>query len=356
MRAGPLGDGPPKLRRLLPVGGLAQVREVAEIGAGGRLGGEDDLAGVLGEVLDNVVDGFEHGDILALDADTRSQACRRKDGDDGAGLAHGGAEAVAKFVRAEAAAGGEFRIAIPHVRCAAHTRDDPLPQIAGQMQNQVAGCVLILASAKPELLRAEPADAIVDARSELIQPADGAVEEDAFQGGFHSSNYGIEAFGVGHRFFNNQIQNNLGWGILLRARLDSGAAASLDSTIVSGYDPFCAAGYPLGCTFVPHYITNNAGCWTYGCYGSGWPADMAVAGLTIDGTGGSSSNNITLDHVRVTNSGRYGLSLTNLTGGPGFTDSQNSGYNYACVTGNSGGDLHTSNVASDYTFYTNLCP
>lgn len=172
--------------------------------------------------------------------------------------------------------------------------------------------------------------------------------------------FGVEGFGVGHRFFNNQIQNNTGWGILLRPSA-SGSGGSLDNTVVSGYDPFCSEGYPPGCQPTAHYITNNASCWPlYGCYGAGWGADMAIAGLTIDGKNGVESNNITLDNIRVTNNGRLGVSLSYLNGSPGFTDSQNSGAPDACITsnppGSDSGDLYTFAVSSAYTSYIRRCP
>jgi hypothetical protein len=165
---------------------------------------------------------------------------------------------------------------------------------------------------------------------------------------------GIEAIGTGNRYYNNQIQNNTAWGMLLH-----GSPGALDYTVVSGYDPFCEAGYPAGCVFVPHYITNNASCWSqYGCYGPPYPSDMEVSGLTINMREypGSPGANITLDHVRVTNNGRHGVSLNNLVGTPGFTDSKNSGNPYACIQNNAGQNLRAVNVGPAYTSYINLCP
>ena len=171
-----------------------------------------------------------------------------------------------------------------------------------------------------------------------------------YPGGSGLYPFGVEGFGIGHHYFNNSIIQNLGYGMLLRASDTSGG--TLDSNTISGYDPFCTEG----CTYVPHYIDSNAGCWEINqCFGVGYPASMGVAGLNINNSGGTASN-ITLDHVRVSNSGRFGVSIYNVSGGPGFTDSQNGGFNYACIYNNTGGDLITSGSAAGYMSFTNSCP
>jgi hypothetical protein len=171
--------------------------------------------------------------------------------------------------------------------------------------------------------------------------------------------FGIEASGTGHRYYNNTVIQNMGWGIFLRP-WDTSAAETLSSNIVSGYDPFCTGG----CTFVPHYVENNGGCWTlYNCYAGGfWPAQYGMAGINADnyvaggGSGTGTISNLTLDHVRSRNNARFGVFIYGATGGPGFTDSANSSINYACITGNGAANLSSTNSASGYNSYTNLCP
>ncbi len=168
---------------------------------------------------------------------------------------------------------------------------------------------------------------------------------------------GIEGSGTGHRFYNNRIIQNTAWGILLRP-WDS--TRPLQDNIISGYDPFCTGA----CTYVPQYVENNAGCWiTASCYsGGGWPASMGVAGININNTGASPSggtgsvNNITLDHIRSRNNSRYGVSLYNVFGTPGFTDSSGGGAANACIAGNASTNLTTSGSASVYNSYINVCP
>src|SRR5260370_23292180 len=55
------------LRYLLRVLKILEVAVEAEVLAVCHLGENDDLAGVLGEVLDDVVDGFQDGDVVFLD-------------------------------------------------------------------------------------------------------------------------------------------------------------------------------------------------------------------------------------------------------------------------------------------------
>ena len=107
--------------------------------------------------------------------------------------------------------------------------------------------------------------------------------------------FGIEGFGTGSRYYNNQIEQNIGFGMLLRAW---GAGYTLDSAIISGYDPFCTSG----CT--PQYVTNNGGCWSLSgkCYytgsGSGWPASMVIAGISVNNALGGNITNLTLARPR----------------------------------------------------------
>lgn len=167
--------------------------------------------------------------------------------------------------------------------------------------------------------------------------------------------FGIETSGNGHRYYNNSIIQNLGYGIILRPWNSS---STLNNNIISGWDPFCTGS----CTFVPHYVQNNGGCWTlYSCYGSGWPSAYRMAGISVStqtasgGPGTGTVSNLTLDHVRSVSNSRHGVSFDSVTGTPGFIDSVN-GYNYACIENNGSVNLVSTNSSSPYNAYTNLCP
>ena len=173
--------------------------------------------------------------------------------------------------------------------------------------------------------------------------------------------YGIEVSGSGHVFYNNAVIQNLGFGMFLRPWNSS---QPLQNITISGYDPFC----PTYCQNVPnvaHYIDSNGGCYSlYNCFPSsiyGVAGEVAGININTSAAGGSGPpgtvSGITLDHVRVRNSGRWGASFSGASG-IGFTDSQNGGVNYACFSGNVAGALNTgtSGNSSGFLSFTNLCP
>ncbi|MBX9600272.1 MAG: hypothetical protein K2X35_04680 [Bryobacteraceae bacterium] len=84
---------------------------------------------------------------------------------------------------------------------------------------------------------------------------------------------GIEAFGTGHRFYNNWILQHLGWGILVRQ--SSGVLVSTDNPWVPGSPR--------------QYIENNGGCVSLGCY-LGFPQALAMAQINVNNYDGPVSN------------------------------------------------------------------
>jgi hypothetical protein len=164
--------------------------------------------------------------------------------------------------------------------------------------------------------------------------------------------HGIEGSGDYNRYYNNEINQNLGYGMLL--------SGSLKNTIISGYDPFCTSTYRCT-TFTPQYVEYNAGCWSFSpqCF----PVNnfSALGGITIDGQT-YTNHNIVLDHVRSQYNGRAAVAIQNVqtnTSGTGFVDSVGGG-NKACIgheTPYSWQDLTTTGtVSSAYTSFTLSCP
>ena len=70
----------------------------------------------------------------------------------------------------------KFCIAVANVRVASHTRNDPLPHVAAQVQHQVADGVFVLSAARPDLLYGELVQAGLNARGHLFQLARREVE------------------------------------------------------------------------------------------------------------------------------------------------------------------------------------
>jgi hypothetical protein len=93
---------------------------------------------------------------------------------------------MAKLIDSGSAARGELSVALADVRRAAHAREDPLANVARQMQDQVADSVLVLAASVPHLAVIETSEAIVDARGEFVQTTGGAIEKDAVERGLHA--------------------------------------------------------------------------------------------------------------------------------------------------------------------------
>lgn len=158
---------------------------ISEIAAGNLLNHENDLPGMLGEVFDHVVDGLEHGDVVFLDLDGFGEAGGIEAIDDGDGFGDDGGELRGEFGCGRTGASGEFGIASAKVGLAADAGEDPLSNVAAEMEDEVAGRVFVLAAAGPDLVVGEAAEAIVDARGELLELARRAIREEAIDGRVH---------------------------------------------------------------------------------------------------------------------------------------------------------------------------
>ena len=150
----------------------------AEFLAGEELGGEHDLSGVLAEVLDDVVDGFEDRLVAVLDPDGGGKAFSVEGFDDGDGLFDGGAKAGGEFRLGEAGGGVEFGVALADVGGIADAGDDPLAHVAGEVKEEVADGVFGLVSAEPQLIFVETADAVIDSVDVFAELGDGVADED----------------------------------------------------------------------------------------------------------------------------------------------------------------------------------
>ena len=125
------------------------------------------LPRVHGEVLHHVVDGLQHRYAVALHDQRRYQPLGRERRDHGGCRVHGFAQVGAELRRGGAAARREFAVAVARVRQAADAADDPLTQVAAQVQHQVADGIFVLPATRPHLLRRELAKARLYARSQL---------------------------------------------------------------------------------------------------------------------------------------------------------------------------------------------
>lgn len=102
----------------------------AEVFLRGFLGSEDDLARVLGEMLGNVEDGFEHGDGVALDGAALHQLIGGLGANDGDGFGDHVGEAGKELIAREAVTGVEFFVAPALIGCTTDAAEDPLRDVA----------------------------------------------------------------------------------------------------------------------------------------------------------------------------------------------------------------------------------
>jgi hypothetical protein len=173
------------------LGGAGEVAVEAEVGAGESLGGGEDLAGVLGEVLDDVVDGFEDGDVVVLGTDGLGELFGGESFEDGAGELDGVVELGPKLGLGDAGAGGELGVAGAGIGLVIDAVEDPLPDVAGEVKAEVGDGVGGLGGAEPELVLIELLEADVDAGEELAKLAGGELEEEVFSGGHGKASGGM---------------------------------------------------------------------------------------------------------------------------------------------------------------------
>ena len=142
------------------------------------LGDVDDLAVVQAEVLHHVIDGLQAGDRIALNVEGGGEVVGGEAGEDGGGLVEGGAEAVEQDARGQVVALGELGRALAGVGIVIEGGDQPLSDIAVEMQQQIADTVAGLVGAPPDLLVGEGFDGAAHARPALVdQLGAGVVEE-----------------------------------------------------------------------------------------------------------------------------------------------------------------------------------
>jgi hypothetical protein len=133
---------------------------------------------------------------------------------------------------------------------------------------------------------------------------------------------GVEAYGMGHRFFNNEVVQNSAAGMNIGA---AGVPAS--NILVSSTNPWSGSD-------TPRYVEQNE-----------------IGGIAFLG---DATTGLTLDHVRSRNNLRSGVYLQGATG-PGFI-------NNACIQGNGhddcGADIceYTPYLNNQYPANSNVCP
>jgi len=118
---------------------------------------------MLGQMLHDMVDGMEHGDVISLNASALDERLWREAGQHLVGLAYDRAQLVEQRLRRHIGTRDELGVPIPSHRRAPDATDDPLTDVAAQMKHEGADRVLRIRPARPDLLVAQPPQARLDA-------------------------------------------------------------------------------------------------------------------------------------------------------------------------------------------------
>ncbi len=133
-------------------------------------------------MLHHVVDRLQHRDLVVLRPDDAKQLVLRHRLDHLAGAPHCLVQTLGQLLLRPPAARSELFISLADVRLASDAVEDPLADVAGEMETEVANGVGSLGGALPDLLIVEKGEAGVDAGEILAELGDGEFEENLFRG------------------------------------------------------------------------------------------------------------------------------------------------------------------------------
>ena len=124
---------------------------ISEILSSQRLGGENDLAGVLREVFNDRINQLENSFLLMLNRDRLRQPAGRQCADDLRGLLERCVEPDLQFAGSQTAELGELGSSIANIRLSADTGNNPLLHVSTKMQNEIANRILVSTHSGPKL-------------------------------------------------------------------------------------------------------------------------------------------------------------------------------------------------------------
>jgi len=150
---------------------------ISEIFSGQRLGGENDLAGVLCEVFYDRINQLENSLLLMLNRDRLGEPAGRQQADDLPGLLERCFEPDLQLAASQAAELGELSSSIASISLSADTANNPLLHVPTKMQNEIANRILVGTHSDPKLLVRQPANTVYDPRPQQLQPVTGKAQE-----------------------------------------------------------------------------------------------------------------------------------------------------------------------------------
>ena len=109
-----------------------------------------DLTEVIAEVLDDVKDGVEHGNVSSLDVSPFGEPHRRNAGEHPIDVVERTLEIGEKRFLGRTVSSRELGRAVPGDRRASHTGNDPLPDVAGEMDQEITDAVGLVVRPPPD--------------------------------------------------------------------------------------------------------------------------------------------------------------------------------------------------------------
>lgn len=129
---------------------------------------EQNLAGVIAEMFDDVVDGGDSSSAVALNSIIGGELSGVSGLDDGGDLVDAGAEkgeeigGVLGVVGVVSTASGEFGVTLAGVGLTVQAGEDPLADIAAQVEDEIGDGIFLLAMAEPELIVGDESEGVAD--------------------------------------------------------------------------------------------------------------------------------------------------------------------------------------------------
>jgi hypothetical protein len=149
----------------MPVDHLVEPHAIGLV----RFRQQDDLPSVHGEVLDDVIDCLEHAHVVRLDESPRLQVGGGQRREYAVDVRDRLLQPIDQRRDRERRSLVELRLAVSHIARAADTTHDPLPCVAGEVEQQVADAVRPLVRPGPDDVLVEHGDRKADLREVFAQ-------------------------------------------------------------------------------------------------------------------------------------------------------------------------------------------
>jgi hypothetical protein len=134
---------------------------------------EHDLPRVVAHVLDDMDEHAEAVGPAVLHLPARRECFLVEGGDEGPAALHDAGQPPGELGPAHGAVGGELEVALPVVGLAAQSAEQPLREVAAEVEDQVADAVGAGTRPPPDLVVVEPVQAVPDLAEILVEVAAG---------------------------------------------------------------------------------------------------------------------------------------------------------------------------------------